>query len=70
MVLIPLAVILPLVVFYLWMFHDMLNNDHLGPPPFVASPANDFKYNWTFDFLLLNVLAAGIYFGTEYRSGR
>ncbi len=70
MVLIPLLVVLPLVAFYLWMFNDMLNNEHLGPPPFVASPANDFRYNWTFDFILLNAFAAAIYFVNEYRRGR
>ena len=67
MVLIPLIIVLPLLAFYLWMFSDMLSNDYLGPPPLVASPASGSKYNWTFDFILLNVFAAALYFVTEYR---
>jgi hypothetical protein len=69
MVLIPLVAVIPLVMFYLWMFRDMTNNIYLGPPPFVVSPASDFRYNWTFDFILLNVFAAAMYFVTEYRTG-
>jgi hypothetical protein len=61
---------LPLVAFYLWMFDHMLKNERLGPAPLAVSPAKDFKYNWTLDFLFLNLIAAAIYFATEYRESR
>lgn len=52
--LIPLVFIVPLIVFWLWMFRDMLNNEDLPP---------GVKENWTWAFILLNVFAAAIYFG-------
>jgi hypothetical protein len=70
MVLMSVLIVLPLVGFYLWMFSDMSNNDRLGPPPFIVSPAKDFKYNWTFDFIFLNAFAAVVYFATEYQRRR
>jgi len=55
--LISLTAILPVIVFYLWMFRDMTNNDDL--------PASA-KYNWTLALIFLNVAAAIFYF-IEYR---
>lgn len=50
--------IVPLVVFYLWMFRDMTENT-------VLSDAE--RFNWTWAFLLLNVFAAAVYFLTYRR---
>jgi hypothetical protein len=57
--LMPLVSILPLVVFYLWMFRDMTLSDTLSPGE---------RYAWTWAFLLLNIFAAVWYFmQTRYR---
>lgn len=55
--LISLMIMLPLLVFYLWMFRDMTYNDRLS---------SDSKYTWTWAFIFLNVFAAVLYF-IEYR---
>ena len=55
--LISLMIMLPLLVFYLWMFRDMTYNDRLS---------SDSKYTWTCAFIFLNVFAAVLYF-IEYR---
>ncbi len=57
--LIPLIAVLPLLVFWMWMFRDMTNNNHLQ----TAS-----KSDWTQAFLLLNIFAAINYYGKEYKS--
>ncbi len=54
---ISLFAVLPLLIFYLWMFRDMTYNDSLS---------SDSKYAWTWAFILLNVAAAVLYF-IEYR---
>lgn len=57
--LLTLVSILPLIVFYLWMFRDMTLNDSLSTSE---------KYSWTWAFLLFNVFAAVWYFTqTRYR---
>lgn len=56
--LLPLLLILPLLVFWIWMFRDMLGNDDLPP---------NAKESWTFAFILLNVFAAVIYYANIYR---
>ena len=53
LMIIPLA----LLVFWLWMFWDMTNNDNL--------PSGS-KFNWTLAFVFLNVFAA-VYYFAEYR---
>jgi hypothetical protein len=57
--LIPMIISLPLVVFWIWMFRDLINNDYLP---------NDSKNNWLVAFILLNVFAAGWYYYVEYRN--
>jgi hypothetical protein len=57
--LVPLIVIVPLVVFWVWMFKDMMNNDDL---PSV------FKPYWLMAFILLNIPAAVFYYYTVYKS--
>jgi hypothetical protein len=56
--LLPLFMILPLIVFWLWMAWDLGKNDNL--------PSSS-KYNWLLAFIFLNVFAAVFYYVTEYR---
>jgi hypothetical protein len=57
-ILISWIVILPLIVFWLWMAWDLGNNDNLS---------GSEKTYWMLAFLLLSVFAAGLYYVTEYR---
>jgi amino acid transporter len=66
--LISLICIIPLVVFWLWMFRDMTNNGYLpnnSTAPLTWPPSS--KYNWTLAFIFLNVFAAAFYYVYEYR---
>ena len=55
---IPLIIILPLIVFWLWMARDMANNDSLSGTE---------KTYWILAFLFMNVFAAVFYYATWYR---
>lgn len=57
--LIPLIVIVPLIVFWVRMFKDMLNSDDVS---------SIFKPYWTMAFILLNIPAAVFYYYTVYRN--
>lgn len=57
--LIPMLVVLPLFVFWAWMFWDLTNNDEL--------PSNA-KWYWTLAFVFLNVFAAVFYYFDQYRN--
>ena len=57
--LIPLIVVAPLIVFWAFMFKDMLNNVNM---PGV------FKQYWMVAFILLNIPAAIFYYYTVYKS--
>ncbi len=59
--LLPLVLILPLVIFWIWMFRDMLNNNNLS---------DTARSNWTVAFIFLNAFAAVFYYAYEYRSRR
>lgn len=59
-IIIPLIIILPLIVFWLWMFREMMNNDNL--------PSSSKDY-WTLAFIFMNVFAAVFYYVNEYRKG-
>lgn len=61
LLLIPLLVVLPLLVFWGKMFSDMSNNDHIP---------RDAKLYWTAMFLIFNVFAALYYYLTEFRNRR
>ncbi len=52
---------LPLLIFWAWMFRDMLNNRYL--------PANA-RTIWTWEFVFLSLIAAVHYYATEYRPRR
>jgi len=56
--LLPLIVILPLIALWIWMFRDMLDNVDLPPSA---------KENWTLAFILLNVIAAVLYYVNVYQ---
>ena len=72
--LMPLAITVPLSVFYLWMFRAMLNNTRLTKSPWARLGITDedtfpvdSAVEWTIAFLILSVLAAALYLITEYR---
>ncbi len=66
--LVPLIGIIPLLLFWAWMFSDMVSNNtilsnsngSLNWPP--AS-----KFDWTVLFIFLNVFAAILYYFAEYK---
>ncbi len=67
--LISMLVILPLIVFWFWMFWEMTNNDCLpstANPPLTWPPSS--KYGWTLAFIFMNVVAACFYYFYEYKS--
>lgn len=51
----------PLIVFWLWMFRDMINNPYL---------VSYDRTTWTFMFVFLNFAAAAWYYLTEYKGRR
>jgi hypothetical protein len=53
-----LIIVLPLIVFWLWMAWDLGGNDRLSPGE---------KVYWQLAFLFMNVFAAVYYYVTEYR---
>ena len=57
-IIIPLIIILPLIVFWLWMAWDLGGNNNL--------PSSEKTY-WMLAFLFMNVFAAVYYYVTEYR---
>jgi hypothetical protein len=57
--LLPMLIVLPLLVFWMWMFWDMSKNDDLS--------ANT-KNTWALWFLVLNIFAAGYYYANVYRN--
>lgn len=68
-VLASMIVIIPLVVFWLWMFREMSNNHRLpsnSAAPLTWPPST--KYGWTFAFIFMNVFAAVFYYFYEYRN--
>ena len=66
--LIGLMIVLPLLVFWLWMFRDMTKNDALSgnsAAPLTWPPSS--KNDWLIWFIVLNVFAAAFYYVFEYR---
>lgn len=59
--LLPLVLIIPVIIFWIWMFRDMLNNGNLS---------GTAKSTWTVAFIFLNAFAAVFYYAYEYRSRR
>ncbi|HEY7339635.1 MAG TPA: hypothetical protein VH591_02035 [Ktedonobacterales bacterium] len=59
--LLPLVLIIPVILFWVWMFRDMLNNDNLS---------DTARSSWMVAFIFLNAFAAVVYYVYEYRSRR
>jgi hypothetical protein len=60
----PLVALVPvtlLLVFWAWMFADMMRNSDLSP---------EERSTWTWLFLLLNVFAAAFYYATVHTRRR
>jgi hypothetical protein len=55
---VPLIVVVPLAVFWAWMFKDMMNNPHVP---------SIFRPYWLMAFILLNIPAAIYYYEAVYR---
>jgi ABC-type multidrug transport system permease subunit len=65
-----ILVLLPLValLFWLWMFWDMSNNEHL-PQCFLSfTQGNNPTFDWWVVFIFLNVFAAIFYYVSVYRN--
>ncbi len=66
-----MIVVPPLVLFWGWMFWDMIHNDYLPRWPYWDVAEYDSlrnrQINWTLAFVFLNVFAAAIYYFTDYR---
>jgi len=64
-----LMIILPivLIVFWVWMFNDMLKNDRLPNGGPLNRLTSDPKSDWTLAFIFLNVFAAAMYYSLIYR---
>ncbi len=56
--LVTLAVVVPFLAFWLWMFREMTTD------PTLTRPA---RVNWTFIFVVLNVFGALLYYLYQYR---
>lgn len=57
-----------LVLFWLWMFWDMANNEDALPQCYVSLTQNrNVRLDWMFAFVFLSILTAGYYFFVEYR---
>ena len=54
----PWIIVLPLLVFWVWIFWDLANNDRLIRYP---------KLTWFAAFIFLNVFGAAFYYYLEYR---
>ena len=74
--LIPGLIFLPLLVvaFWIWMFMDMNQNYDLPRWMFWDLTGYDSlpnrRYNWALAFVVMNVIAAAIYYSTVYRNRR
>ena len=57
----PLVLIIPVIIFWVWMFRDMLKNHSLS---------DTARSTWTVAFIFLNAFAAVVYYVYEYRGRR
>lgn len=58
LIVIPLIISLPFVVFWLWMAWDLGGNDDM---------TSNEKFYWTLAFIFMNVFAAVFYYVNVYR---
>jgi hypothetical protein len=66
--LVPLIIIVPLFVFWAWMFKAMTESEYLPPCFITISNGTDSRMDWTFAFIILNILTAIFYYATQYRN--
>ena len=59
--LLPLLLVIPVIIFWVWMFRDMLKNGNLS---------DTARSTWTVAFIFLNAFAAVFYYVYEYRNRR
>ena len=59
LVLVPLIVVIPSLLFWARMFADMMNNDYIP---------SSAKYPWMLLFIVGNIFAAVYYYVSEYRN--
>jgi hypothetical protein len=57
-ILIPMIIVLPLILFWLWMAWDLGGNDSLS---------SNEKFYWMLAFLFMNVFGAVFYYVYEYK---
>ncbi len=55
-----------LLIFWAWMFSDMLKNENLLPCFITFTNGNDPRFDWTVVFIFLNFFAAMFYYVNEY----
>lgn len=66
---ISVTIVTGLMAFWLWMFWDMTNNDHLpsrANASFSWPPYS--KFDWTLVFIFMNVFGAVYYYSVEYKN--
>jgi hypothetical protein len=56
------------ILFWLWMFRDMTNHDHLPQCFITFTRGNDSKFDWMVAFIFLSVFTAIIYYVNVYRN--
>ncbi len=65
-----MLIVLPLIVFWLWMFWEMTRNNALPANSAVLTWPPSSKFEWTLVFIFLNVFAAVFYYWYEFRNRR
>jgi hypothetical protein len=57
-----------LIVFWGWMYWEMMHNENLPPCYFTLTNRTNIRYDWMFAFIFLSIFTAGYYFFTEYKN--
>jgi amino acid transporter len=57
-----------LLMFWAWMFSDMMKNDNLPSCFITFTKGSDPKFDWTVVFIFLSIVAAIFYYVNEYRN--
>ncbi len=56
------------LLFWLWMFRDMYGNENVPPCFITLTSGRNPRFDWTFTFAFLSLLAAVCYYMAEYRN--
>ena len=59
---------LPFLLFWAWMFLDMMKNDNLPDCFITFTNGRDPKSDWTMAFVFLNIFTAIFYYSNEYKN--